>query len=332
MTNPHPRSWWVPASERSRWLTLIVRCVGILFLISGAAKIPMPGKLAQTIASVLGSGTGASLLAALLVIVTEIAGGAALSLCRRVRTASAMLAGLTLVFIAVLYPAAVEHRPLVCNCFGILGISLPSRIELALDMVLFDLLLAAVMLWPADRKGLMPAGRKLAAAAVIVAAICIQGALLGRTLAAWEDSSPELHAALSFAAERSPSNHIDPGQRAMVFLIDFADFTCPLCFEDFLALVDSLRGPAPSGTRWRALALMKEGGAERLSGGNRLQRWASDTGIPFPLLLVPDSVFAAAGFRKSMVAVLDESGQTVLHAELPMGPGRRAEALRVLAE
>jgi hypothetical protein len=74
---------------------------------------------------------------------------------------------------------------------------------------------------------------------------------------------------------------------------------------------------------------MQEGGAERLSGGRRLERWAEETGISFPVVLVPDSVFASARFSRSMVAILGEGGGTIFHAEFPMGRELREEALRL---
>ena len=76
--------------------------------------------------------------------------------------------------------------------------------------------------------------------------------------------------------------------------------------------------------------MMRAGGAERLEGKGRLERWAEETGLSFPIMTVPDSIFDAAGVRKSMIAVVADAERPLFLAEFPMGVERRSEALRLL--
>ncbi len=311
------------------WLRAAVQGVGLVFFLSGLAKVPVLGGLAQTIGELTHSGAGFSLAAAAAVVAVETAGGGALLLLRKVRPASAMLMLLTGIFLLVLFQAVAEGRPFACNCFGVLGIRLSNRAEFVLDLVLFNLLMLDIAFWPTGRVRWHFAGRAILLGLAVLGVLGSEGYLLlhGPDLRAAHNSFlPPLAYVRHHLSGAAPGS----GRPAMMFFLRFQDFTCPLCFEDFLGLVDSLglRGvPRLEGRVW---ALMRAGGAERLEGNGRLERWAEETGLSFPVVTVPDSVFDAAGVRKSMVAVLNDAGRPVFQGEFPLGAERHREALRLL--
>ncbi len=331
------------------WLRVAVRGTGLLFLLSGLAKVPVLGALAQTIGELTHTSGIFPLASAGVVVAAEAAGGTALLLGRVVRPAAGGLMLLTGVFLFFLYQAVTGAHPFICNCFGVLGIRLSNRAELLLDLVLFNLLMAILAFWPSGRMRWRFAGRAIL---LMLAALGIAGSegylLLRGPQGAEAHESFRLPLAyvrahlpggvsLTGGAGTSRAESGRPGtgrpgagKPAMMFLLRFEDFTCPLCFQDFLDLADSLasrRTPALEGRVW---ALMRAGGAERLEGNGRLARWAEETGLSFPIMTVPDSIFDAAGVRKSMVAVLTDAERPLFRGEFPMGAERRLEALRLL--
>ncbi len=313
----------------------LCRLLGGFYCITGLAKLPIFHSFSATIVTIFPVPEHVSQVLASIVILLEVTCGLGLFFAVRTRVCAICLSGLTFLFLWILFPAVVLHRPFMCNCFGIIGIRLPTFWECVVDLVLLDLLGAISILWP-RRPGAglrISRGSSWGAIVVLTVMIIAEGSMLRRAAESYRQTPPPLKFddAMGFLESRLPgmSNHSD---RMLLFLLNFQDFTCPLCFQDFVSLADSLKGLEREGSPLRAVALMQEGGAERLLQDNRLDRWIAETGVPFPLLIVPDSIFAKVRFHKSTVAIIDGRNAPLFVAEFPMGPRKRSLALRLLGK
>jgi hypothetical protein len=321
----------VPLPLRS--LRRLCRILGGFYCATGLAKIPVFFSFAGTIQTIFPVSAAFGQALACAVIVVEAGCGAAVFLTFRSRMFVLALMVLTAAFLWILFPAAVLHRPFTCNCFGVIGVSLPTFWEFILDLLLVDLLGILAILFP-FRPGSghhVRKGTLLAAVTFFAIIMAVEASLVRRAAGSGGQTPPSLQLddLIAFADARQPGI-LNRSHRTMLFLLNFQDFTCSLCFEDFVDLADSLRADPTRRATEGVLAVMQEGGAERLLHDNRIERWIAETGLPFPLVIAPDSLFARSHFRKSALAVLDRHNSPLLVSELPIGPRGRSLALRLL--
>lgn len=315
------------------WLRWPASLLGTFFCVTGAAKLPIFAAFASTISAIIGAGDFFAKILAVLVIGAELAGGIALLFRIRVRAAALALLMLAGLFVLLLFAAIIARRPFVCNCFGVIGLHLPILWEMVLDIALVDLLTAVAVLWPVSGaiRGESPLWTRILTWVLLLLAIAGETWMIRQAVrfSRWIPPAPDLYEIIAFAEGRSSRTPTHAARR-LFFLINFQDFTCPLCFEDFLSLADSLRVRPSDSWQERTFALLQESGSERLVSTNMLQTWSRETGLPFSFIVAPDSLFVHAHFRKSMIVLTDESNILLMAAEFPMGAARRARALRLL--
>jgi uncharacterized membrane protein YphA (DoxX/SURF4 family) len=148
--------------------------VGLIFLASGLAKLPMLGAFAGSLDRTLGLGEPYSASFAGLVVALEVLVGG--SLVTGIGSPWASRGGLALTagFLLVLGRALLRHEEIECHCFGLLGIRLPNLAEFSLDSGLF--LSFALLSFP----GYHRSGGRVASWGILVCSLTLALTLLGR--------------------------------------------------------------------------------------------------------------------------------------------------------
>ncbi len=299
----------------ARWARVIL---GALFLTTGIAKVPVLREFGIALESILGVGPAVASWAAAGVGGVEIAVGLTLLLGTRVG-----LAGLCSLLMAAAFAAIQTARLLrgagtPCYCFGILG-NLPAGIELGLDILL--IVLSILALRGRSRDVGVPAGSRAGRSAWL--ALIIPACVLSIPLALPETPATAGEAILRKldAAQQAPP----PQKREVVLCLNLDDFHCSLCFDDLLVLLDTLRSiNSPAGTNVPA-AILRLSPPD--SSGWRLHRWARETGIGGPIAVVPADEYDAATGGRSLLWIAVGRERVVKSWELPLGAGRREEAI-----
>lgn len=307
--------------------------LGAVFLIAGISKLLVLDAFAATVATIMLIPLTSALTLAIGVIGVEVLGAIALFAQVKVRSVALMFCVLLAMFVWVLSSAVVQGREITCNCFGNIGTGLTNTQELLLDIVLFNAFAFLACNSPGKgRASLMGQGkRRVLRKAMIVAGLVllevpvVMPALNGGKAGAY------LHAgaAIDLAERVHPQFALhNSGNRALL-LMKYADLGCTLCFDDFLAFVDSAASKLGTSSH-RVVVVFDEDQYIRNISSGHLQRWISANGISLPVIVAPDSVLSNTGFVKSMVIIVDRKNQILFTERFPMGRTKRLIALQLL--
>lgn len=323
------------ASLLAMSVRLLRYVVGTLFVCSGIAKLPMVHTFAATLAAITHLPEGASWILGLLIVALEIAGGTTLLLRFTVYYSAPVLCILTAVFLWVLSSAILQGKEITCNCFGVLGIRFPNRIELVLDLVIFDSL--AFIFWASSPRRLLSSNHTRPAwfltFVTVIAVLYVEFALLQRAFGQPADATTAaLRPAIRFAEVNTSGFASLAGPYRVLFVISVNDFNCPPCFDDFVMLCDSISARLPPGDRERVVALVRPDNPIASHSPTRLNEWTRATGILFPVLVAPDTLFTSLGFRKSFISVINSSGDVIVRQDIPAGVRQRELVMNYLLQ
>jgi hypothetical protein len=119
-------------------------------------------------------------------------------------------------------------------------------------------------------------------------------------------------------------------ENKLLLIINFDDFSCQPCYDDFLDLCDTLTAHyEKKGIQPPVLMIIKEGNEMQLDKPERLKVWQEYNNAHFKSVIVPDSIFRAH-FRTSTVLIIKKDTQIVLRKELPIGLKTRLKIFEFL--
>lgn len=116
---------------------LVSGLLGLIFLGAGLLKVVTFASFAETTGLFLSIPPALGVVAAILVLVTEIGLGVALLANRHARAASVAVGVMLILFVAVVVRAHVAGISAPCNCFGALGLNLSLPQHLITNVALF---------------------------------------------------------------------------------------------------------------------------------------------------------------------------------------------------
>jgi hypothetical protein len=257
-----------------------------------------------------------------------------LAMFRRTQRLSMLLSStLGLLFITALIMLRRTGTAIECHCFGILVNHLPIAFEFLFDLILVNV--SACCAFLLHRLATLGGNVKRTGTRSLLVrwaiVLCLEVAIAFPLLS--PPGLPTPAVSLDGLDSFLPP-HGDPrdaiNQRSVVFLLNLQDFSCPICFDDFLALVDSLNQRDTTGSRIRSFAVFSREGSEPLLDRGQMETWLIETGIRCRYSIVPDSLLRSTGFRKSMMVVVDHNGTINKVAEFPMGERNRRSTLALL--
>ncbi len=312
-----------------RYLTTIL---GFLFLVAGLGKVFLFIPFAEMIADVLHvQGIVPGALAGFIVL-TQLSAGAAFLGRFKTVIAGSLLFLMMCVFIWILSVAIMQGREIQCHCFGILNLRLSNRWEMILDLSLLNLL-AVVVIFSARRKPDQPKGNPVLSAASIVLFLFVEYAVLGAFLADNKNGrAVHTSAAVLNAETLSPGFANFRNGNRLLFLLEFSDFNCPPCFDDFMTLCEEVKERFPSADSSRYFLMFRRGVVADPGDPGRLNQWLRGNGLNFPARVGPDSLFERPKFEKSCVMVISPSGRSLFSEILPIGRENHELVIRLLAD
>jgi hypothetical protein len=108
-------------------------------------------------------------------------------------------------------------------------------------------------------------------------------------------------------------------KKRLLLLLSFVDFNCPLCYDDLMQFCDSLTTHSSLVNEHRVLAVFRQDNSAVPFNEEKIEHWAKINHIDFPIISMPEDVFAQIGFKKSSIVILKESGDVARIARIPVG-------------
>lgn len=303
--------------------------VGLIFFVSGISKILVFKSFSITVMRFLPFFSKITYLIAIFVIILEISLGFMLLIRYKLAFTSFALSILLTFFIGILMYEVMTGISIRCNCFGGLNISFPPKTQMIIDIILLNCL---IILFLIHTKGHTLLNKKEWIAWIIpVLFLMILEILLIKS--AWStnriSNTGTVSFLLSFVTSQNHAELENKFAKKVFFLVSFYDFNCPLCYDDFLELSDSLKS-----NKYRNVYITYL--FEKLSLNTesmdslRLQIWKETNEIHSPVLLVDNKLFQDYKIRKSLVLILNEKNQLLIKKEFPIGAEARKNILHYL--
>jgi hypothetical protein len=291
------------------------------------AKIPVMREFAFALEEMIRIGSTFSTPAAAGVLVAEVSIGITLLL--GVRTGLAGFGAMTMagVFAGVQAGRLLFGVEAPCYCLGVLGIDLPAGAELGLDIVLVGL--SMVVIRGTRRDATMLAGPWSGRHAWL--AVIIPVSFVSIPLALPELPLMTRNHEMVLQKVRAEQPAVQFREKEIVLCLNLDEFHCSLCFDDLVALLDSLRSMNPGHVRGRVAAALRSNEPAD-STDWRLHRWARETGVSGPIAILQAEEFDGVTGGKSLVWITRRMDRILKMWELPLGERGRAEVLTALEE
>jgi uncharacterized membrane protein YphA (DoxX/SURF4 family) len=311
--------------------TLALRIgLGAFFCLTGISKLFILNGFSAAIRQLVPVSEPFAVFLATFIIGCEILPGVGLLLNKAPRISTVMLGGLVSLFLYIHAIAVVSQRTFTCHCFGVIPISLSNSGEFILNLFLLDVLFIFYY-----RSGLVrrPALEKKRWAPIVMTLLILYGQIstasyiLDREVT---ESSVDIQKVNAFLSARNQDAESSRPSRLLV-LLRLSDFNCPPCFEDFIGfsrLMQYYVGDTP-GDR-RLIGLVEQSGS--IVDTCTLKAWCTANDVPFPVLLVPDSVFQHFNIAKSCVVQQRPYGKVRYVYLFPGDESGRKKLLTALIE
>jgi uncharacterized membrane protein YphA (DoxX/SURF4 family) len=311
----------------SMYIISVFRLIlGVIFLVTGISKIPIFDAFAYSITELVSLSGTLLTLTAVAAIAFEIVVGVALIFNKWTQLFSGLLTLMLLTFSILLSSALFRYESYICTCFGVLGLKLPVKEQIIVDMVLL-LITLFVFFFSHTESRVSAQIRKYSTeilASVITISIIWAGLIIVQPRVIFGDK-PELTIDTHIVFTELP--HRDSFHPRLVFMIDMADFLCPDCVADFLGMAEWI-AEKPEVVSDHVFILVKR--VDFLEPDEQhqyIERWQREHDYPFPLPIDSDDLFTRAGFEKSTALLYTALGSLEDVETFPMGSRRRNEII-----
>jgi hypothetical protein len=300
-----------------RSMFAITTVLGILFVVSGIGKLLGFEAFVETIKSITHFPYAIAFFAGLCIMGFEIGGGVAFIFRYRIKLFVLLYSLLIGVFIIVLTVALIEQKTLVCHCFGIFDIGLSNYQELLLDVFLLDVLIF-YGIYISSKYPILFQGKLLFAGIIILLLYTEYSIIQPLSKKRYIESNTNITETASFVGSQIPEFLSNHERMQLIFLLNYADFSCPPCFDSFMSLAESLQDRMLPGDRYRAVAIMKEDEMMNRASPARFIHWKEANNLTLPMIIAPDSIFIKMHSGKSAVLVLNSKSQIVFSQSFPL--------------
>ncbi|MBU2447252.1 MAG: hypothetical protein KJ666_16990 [Bacteroidetes bacterium] len=133
------------------------------------------------------------------------------------------------------------------------------------------------------------------------------------------ENSTNLNQVIKYVEQHSVTFGMTKEKNRLLLLLNFYDFNCPPCFDDFITLCDSLNTFLDFNKKKQLAILFRLDSTATSLNSQRLLIWAKANNIDFPILTANDSIFSKIDFVKSMAVVIDAEEKILFSEHFPMG-------------
>lgn len=306
--------------------------LGAFFVITGAAKIFVFNSFAATISAIISTSSSTSKVIAGFIVSAEVAGGVLLVLRFKLRLVAILICVMLSAYIWVLYSSILQGREIECNCLGILNMSLPNFLELVLDFFIFDVTaFMALVITPRAQES-KSSRFTISTLVIIVVILSVQFGMLSfahDSSHAFSSSTAESQEFFTFVKNGEGISFGRTGGNSLILLLNFYDFKCSLCSDDFSALSDSIAKHYDN-LHGRVIAVFESNEIMSSWSSSHLEQWAQANQIVYPIIFASDQMFKQVKISKSSAVVFSSNGNLLFQRRIPIGYEGRKEVLRLI--
>ena len=306
--------------------TIVV--LGFFFLIAGGSKVFVFLTFAETIDNFIPYLNGIGTILSIIIISAEVLGGIFYIINYKIVLFSYMFLFIISTFITVLSISLVLNREINCRCFGVINFNFSNQNELILDFILLDIIALIIFV------NYKLSNKKIKLNVVTFCLIVLFGLYIEYNFISVTTSGKLFNqnaTSLNMQKLIDLENHylFKNAQNPKLFLlIDFDDFNCPPCFDDFIEFNDALNKNQKNINRIYAFFVFNEND-NILSDSIRLEYWKQRNNFKYSLFLIPYTIFESINLKKSSAILLD-NGRVVFNEIIPMGKAKHQKALNLL--
>lgn len=314
-----------------RSIQILTIILGIVFFPASVAKMFTFDAFAKTISNITYLPRELSLAAAFIVIFVEFIGSVALFKRYKLWLVSLVYCCLLGFFLYALLIASHRGIEINCNCFGILNFGLSNQKEFILDIALLNLFILLYFLTFPKKVAKNRSLKFQILKALVTAALIIyvEYGLVG-TFSKMGSNITTIEPILASAKIQDSNVLVPQSKNRLLLLLSFADFNCPLCYDDLMQFCDSLQKCDIIYAEKRVLVVFRQDDFADPNNNERMNHWATINNLTFPMIVLPDTIFRQINFKKSSVVVIDKSDNIDFFGLFPLGTDQRNKVFQLL--
>jgi len=304
-------------SYRSFIINFLRILLGILFVMSGSIKLFDLKSFFLTIKSLIPFLSSYSNFIGVFVILSELFLGFMLLFQKKIRIAVSLLLAIVFIFICLLVYNILMGTAVGCNCFGFISGYYSLNTQLIIDIILLNNL---IILYYLLNNRITIATLKSNKANWIVATIfymLINFNLLQLAISGNEKKEKISENILPKISSVISRDKLNQKNTEVFFFISFNDFSCPLCYDSFISVSDSLN---KINNNIAIIYLFeKTSMGYSLQQENRFKEWLKTVGIKKPAYAISDSLFRDIT-NKSCIIIFNKNNELVIKEIFPVDP------------
>jgi len=305
-------------------ISLFRLVIGVIFLVTGISKIPIFDAFAYSITELVPLSGTVLTVTAVTAIAFEIVVGAALIFNKWTQLFSGLLSLMLITFIVMLSAALFKYESYICTCFGVLGLKLPVKEQILVDIGLLIITLFVFFYSRTESKFFAGIRQRAATIIAIVVALSViwSGMIIFQPRLIFGEK-PELTINTQMVFNEIPQR--DTFQPRLIFMVDMADFLCPDCVADFVGMAERIT-EKPQEVSDNVFILVKRVDFMKFDEQHEyIEEWRTEHDYPLPMQIDTDDLFTRGGFDKSTALLYTGLGSLEDVETFPMGSRRRNE-------
>lgn len=127
-----------------------------------------------------------------------------------------------------------------------------------------------------------------------------------------------------------PNSHYSSNYPNLILFVNFADFYCPHCIDDFLLFSDMLKEISPDNNLPVTMILRRNDFQSEELQIHIMNGWKRGNDIPFPFYLDIWGIFTDANIDKTSALILDRDGVKLFYHTFPLGLEKREMLIKFI--
>lgn len=318
---------YVFGKYRNTLIKLLSSLIGFLFIISAFVKVFNLQTFISSLSNFIPALSGYNKWIGLIVVLFELTLGVKLFLRKNLRITSLFSIILIFLFVILLTYNILLGNNADCNCFGFISSYYSLNVQLIIDIILLNCLLVLFYLTDKNITRHSIEGNRLNWLIAFLFYLFVNVALFQVALSGSSEKNENFNNFLTDVLSTIKLDKLNGNRIKVFFLISFKDFSCPLCYDSFLATSDSLINIK---TELDIFYLFEKTSLEsNLSQKDRLEEWTKIVGIENPSYIIPDSLFNRYT-NKSCIIVFNQNNKVIFYEIFPIDPIKQKNIINYL--
>jgi len=301
--------------------------IGVFFVLTGFSKFFEFNEFSNSIGLTISFFSNTSYIVAIIVILGELILGYLFLRRKHLDIVSILLSILSLIFIVYLILQIINDSNASCICYGILGLEVTAITQIIIDIFILNSCVVVYVI-NSSKKHTHAKSNMTAWIVSIVFFVFMQYSIINFVFNISSDQMKVIDLQIENVKIKSFTGS---NNTKVIFYVDFDDFSCALCYDDFTILSDYLNE-----TKIENLDVLYLFSREKnhlfSSNSKRLEVWAKVNNIGYQILYVDSLLQMQLKSTKSSVYLFSKTNSLQYKGAFPIGITNRKFITNYLAE